>query len=148
MRKIWLCALAALAVGLAGCGKEEKKQKPAFKLPIEIKDEGVDATLGGGKMPKDAPAYAKLYPGADVMSVIKNIGGPGTATMVMYTVPGKPEPVIAFYRKLAEEHGLEQVSDKEAFGSRFLRFKTDKKVLSLSFAERTAGETMVELTYR
>ena len=150
MNKLFVCALAGLlAAGLAGCGKQEKKkQDAAVKLPIEIKDEGVSATLGGGKLPKDAPAYVALYPDADVMAVVKNVGGPGTATMVTFSSKHKTDAIVGFYTKLGEKFGMEVVSDQVSYGTRHVRMKKEGQIISLAVNERMHGDTMVELTYR
>lgn len=150
MRNAIVLGLSALLIaGLAGCGKDEKKQQQQLpiKLPIAIKDEGVNATLGGGRLPKDAPAFVKLYPGAEVMAVVKNVGGPGSA-MITFSTGDSIKTVVDFYTKLGEENGLTVASDKLDLGTRYVRLVKGGQRLSLALRKYRPGEVHVDLTYR
>jgi len=116
-RSVPLLILAAAAVILAGCDNKKPNNGSSHVEALTTKVDmgnGQSATIGS-KLPNGIPAYAKVYPGANVMSVMKMpaAGGMPASVMIMFTVPDKADAVLAFYKKLGADAGFDVTFDKK-----------------------------------
>lgn len=114
MNKRLACGLSiALALGLVlgGCGKKSEKEGQTTvkvgNVEARVKDENSTASI---PLPQNMPAYAAVYPGADVKAVV-TVNQAETGTMISYTTSAKPDDIIAFYKKNAEAASLESVNE-------------------------------------
>lgn len=133
--------VAVSALTLGACDNKEQKPKDTPKFQIEL-DKG--AVAGSGlSLPKNMPAYAKVYPGADVIAVVDNkyIG-----VMVSYETSAPPDEVIAFHKKNIADAGLEIRHEAVIQGTTIFSAKKDKQTLSVTVAGQD-GKTMVQLNY-
>ena len=67
-----------------------------------------DITMSVHRAPKNMPAYAPLYAGANIVSSIDGDPKTGAGGVVTFVVQDKPATVIAFYEKVATDHKLSQ----------------------------------------
>lgn len=113
MRKLWLCAAAALlSVTLTGCEQKKDEQKDAASGP------SMEA-LNSGK-PANLPDYAEIYPGAKIVTKIDRLSNTGefnNASMVLFDTPDSTDAVADFYRSSAAKHGLTIVNDQKILDS-------------------------------
>jgi hypothetical protein len=107
----------AAAVIVTGCDgkKSDNKANHVDALTTKVDMGGGQSATINSKVPANLPAYAKLYDGADVLSVMKMpaAGGMPASVMIQYNVNAKPEDVLAFYKKLSAEAGFETTFDKK-----------------------------------
>lgn len=120
-------SLAATAVVgvmvLAGCSERPAEDAPAAgDVATEASApaaETVDAATvtppagAAGALPAadGAPAFAVIYPGAELKGPATVAQGPaGPGGIVQFTTDADPETVIAFYRQRAEAAGLKQIN--------------------------------------
>ena len=97
MNKNISSVIAMLSFALASCGKS----------PVESNSDGTgvihgkngDVTLTEGQAPKQLPAYAPLYPGAKVESVVETDASTGSGGVVSLRCPSRPPPSWRFIKK-------------------------------------------------
>jgi hypothetical protein len=108
-------------------------------------DKTHSATIGAD-LPDHMPAYAKVYPGADVQGVV-DLTSAGMGWVVNYTVPARPKDVLDFYKKNSAAEGLETKNDSvigQAFD--FSARKNDAYVSVM--IDGKDGGTFVQLKYK
>lgn len=150
-----VAAVAACAV-LSACGQAEAPASAEAKTgadvaaaPVPVSADAIapsrsDTTSG-------TPAYAVLYPGAEVTApttVADGAAGPGG--IVAFTTDAEPEAVVDFYRQRAEAAGLVSVmamnqGDARAYGAS----GKDGDGATLQVVADAAGDadTAVQLTW-
>lgn len=122
MKRSFAATAVVAAVVLAGCGDRE----PAPETPAagEVAAEvGAPAAGPGAATPTPAgtttaqpaapgaPAFAVIYPGAELKAPATVAQGPaGPGGIVQFTTDADPEAVIAFYRQRAEAAGLKPIN--------------------------------------
>lgn len=117
--RIVLVAAALAAVSLAGCGKKEESGKPSVTVTpggytARSKDGTVSVVTAAAAAAANAkvPAFAPLYPGARVESVMDGIGNDKAhGGTVVYKIDASPEKVVDFYKDKATAGGFKTEMD-------------------------------------
>lgn len=119
--RVWTAALGAALI-LAGCGSAEPPPPPeptvdageaeSASAAPDVSAETAPAADEAGvtaaavtPIMEGAPAYAPLYPGAEVEQTTAAPAGEGG--IVIYTTEASPETVVDFHKAQAEAAGLE-----------------------------------------
>ncbi len=138
--------LLASVVALGGCDNKSDKQKqaPGFKMKVAL-DENHSATLGVN-LPEKMPPYARVFPGANVMSVV-DMTAAQMGWMVAYEVPAQPKEVLAFHKKNATDAGLKMTNETTIQGSLNYTAKKGDASLSVTIMAKDGG-TFVQETYK
>lgn len=120
-----LAATAVMAaMVLAGCNDRQPAEEAApagdvaakVSAPAAEAADGAEATPSAGTasaLPAadGAPAFAVIYPGAELKGPATVAQGPaGPGGIVQFTTDADPEAVVAFYRQRAEAAGLKQIN--------------------------------------
>lgn len=122
-RSLAATAIVAATV-LAGCSEREpaKEAATAGDVAAEVSAPAAETVAGttatppagaAGALPAadGAPAFAVIYPGAELKGPATVAQGPaGPGGIVQFTTDADPEAVIAFYRQRAEAAGLKQIN--------------------------------------
>ena len=147
-----IAALAAvMALMLGSCDNKPKAHQDTGNhavvlgnTKVEVKGEGSSDRV---ELPSNMPAYAAIYPGADVRSYVSTSnGGPFTA-MITYRTKGPPADVIAFYKKQAAAAGL--TTSQETNLGTLWTFGAQRGQSQLTVAMVAEnGEYSVQETYR
>lgn len=159
-------ALALSILALAACGppKTVTTRDPTTgeegKVTISDKDGVVRFETADGtahfeagdnvKVPKNLPAFAEIYPGLRIESVITGEGvGVGESGGVLTGFSADaPEKVASFYRDLIKRRGMRTVIDQAGNGTIVLNAADAKEAsLYLTIVPKDGGST-VGLTYR
>jgi hypothetical protein len=155
MKRSLAAAALMAALTLNACGRSEVAEKaadttapaqPTVDAPAPGPTETAATPAGSG-----APAFAPLYPGANLSQPASTAMGPGGApgAIVTFTTPDSPDAVIAFYKARAEAAGLAQVralnqGDARAYGAA----NADRGLALDVVADQVAeGETSVQLSW-
>jgi hypothetical protein len=93
----------AIALFISACGSPVESNADGSKV---VHGANGDVTLTEAQAPKNLPAYATLYPGAQVISSVVTDAKTGSGGVVGFNVSAKPGDVIAFYEKLAASNKL------------------------------------------
>lgn len=118
--RLVIVAAALAALSLGACGKKEDGGKPTVTATpggytVKSNDGTATVTTGAGAAnAADAglPAFAPLYPGAQVQSTAAGIGDDKTnGGMVVFLTTDSPDQVLAFYRSKALANGLKSQLD-------------------------------------
>jgi hypothetical protein len=116
MRPI-LVATAFAALSLAACGQKDEASKPGVKVSesgvtVTGKDGQAVVRVGDAATRTDMPDFAPLYPGAKVESSVADMHqGDADGGMIVFTVPGKADEVLAFYKARAAAAGFKTQLD-------------------------------------
>ncbi len=123
MKRSLATTAVVAAMVLAGCSEREpaKEAATAGDAAVEAVAPGAEAPAGttpaapagAAVLPaaESAPAFAVLYPGAELKGPATVAQGPaGPGGIVQFTTDAEPEAVIAFYRQRAEAAGLKQIN--------------------------------------
>ena len=166
MKRSVAAVAVAFTVGLTGCdGRSEAapetespaampESAPADIAPVAAAPAAAEAVAptGPAAAPADgAPAFAALYPGAQVDAPATVASGPtGPGGLITFTTDATPETVIAFYRQRAEAAGLAPVmamnqGEARAYGA--AARKADGATLQVVAAPGEGGLTSVQLTW-
>ena len=165
MKRSVAAVAVAFTVGLTGCdGRSEAAPETASPAampesasvetaPLAAAPAAAEATpTGPVAAPTDgAPAFAALYPGAQVDAPATVASGPtGPGGLITFTTDALPEAVIAFYRQRAEAAGLAPVmamnqGEARAYGA--AARKADGATLQVVAAPGEGGLTSVQLTW-
>ena len=166
MKRSVAAVAVAFTVGLTGCdGRSEAAPETASPAampesasvetaPLAAAPAAAEATAPTGPVaaPTDgAPAFAALYPGAQVDAPATVASGPtGPGGLITFTTDALPEAVIAFYRQRAEAAGLAPVmamnqGEARAYGA--AARKADGATLQVVAAPGEGGLTSVQLTW-
>lgn len=124
----WMATLA-----LAGCDRPSAGEAPvdaSASAAVDGAAPAADATVPAAAAPANAspaapgaPAFAVVYPGAEVSGPPTVARGPeGPGGILSFTTEATPDAVIAFYRQHAEAAGLASVmamntGDARAYGA-------------------------------
>lgn len=131
-----LAATAAVVLlCIAGCDRSAKPSQqeaaPAGAAPAVVAETPTpdqaplprDTSAPAGPAADGAPAFAALYPGAQVEGQpLTGDGEAGAGGLVTFTTTASPDEVVAFYRERAEAAGLRSVTgmnqgDARAYGA-------------------------------
>ncbi len=123
MKRSLATTAVVAAMVLAGCSEREpaKEAATAGDAAVEAVAPGAEAPAGttpaapagAAVLPaaESAPAFAVIYPGAELKGPATVAQGPaGPGGIVQFTTDAEPEAVIAFYRQRAEAAGLKQIN--------------------------------------
>lgn len=126
MKRSLAAAAVVAAMVVAGCGEREPAEvaapagqaaAPADAPATETAaDSNRAAPAGGEGVPAapNAPAFAVIYPGAELKGPATTAQGPaGPGGIVQFTTDATPEAVIAFYRQRAEAAGLKPINSMD-----------------------------------
>jgi hypothetical protein len=158
----WAAAAAVVLFCLAGCDRTAKpadaKQAPDAAAPAIVADTPTPNPVGpsdeappvaGASAPDAAPAFAALYPGAQVEGRPLQAGGEaGAGSLVTFTTDATPDQVVAFYRERAEAAGLRSVTGMNQGAARAYGAAGDQAngpSLQVVAAPTDAGTTSVQL---
>lgn len=166
MKRSVAAVAVALTVGLTGCDERSEAAPdtespaampeaatPAEAAPVAAAAPSTDlAATPADAAPIDgAPAFAALYPGAQVDAPATVASGPtGPGGLITFTTEAAPEAVIAFYRQRAETAGLAPVmamnqGEARAYGA--AARKENGATLQVVAAPGEGGRTSVQLTW-
>lgn len=119
----WAAAAAVVLFCIAGCDRTAKpadaKQAPDAGAPAAVAETPTpdrvapsdDAPVAAAPAIDGAPAFAAIYPGAQVDGQPLLAGGEaGAGGLVTFTTDASPDQVVAFYRERAEAAGLRSVT--------------------------------------
>jgi hypothetical protein len=157
-----LAAVAAVVLFcIAGCDRSAKPAEPkaapdapAVVAGTPTPDQAPrvdDIPAPAGPAVDGAPAFAVLYPGAQVEGQPLASGGEaGPGGLVTFTTTASPDDVVAFYRERAETAGLRSVTgmnqgETRAYGA--AGEHTDGPSLQVVAAPTDTGETSVQLSW-
>lgn len=108
-----------------------------------------DAPVAGATAVDGAPAFAALYPGAQVEGQPLLAGGEaGDGGLITFTTDASPDQVVAFYRERAEAAGLRSVTGMNQGEARAYGAAGDQAngpSLQVVAAPTDAGVTSVQL---
>lgn len=155
---------AAVLLCLAGCRDRVDKPEASAdhtvnapvapsNAPVETPAAAPPATTTVVAVPAlpGAPAYAALYPGAE-LDGRPTIGGgeAGAGGLVTFRTQATPDQVVAFYKARAEDAGMRSVmgmnqGDARAYGA--AGDANDGPRLQVVAAPDPAGDTSVQLTW-
>lgn len=153
-------AAAVVLFCLAGCDRAAKptdaKQAPDAAAPPVVADTPPDPPMPKAEAPVSAataidgaPAFAALYPGAQVDGQPLLAGGEaGAGGLVTFTTDASPDQVVAFYRERAEAAGLRSVTGMNQGEARAYGAAGDQAngpSLQVVAAPTDAGATSVQL---
>lgn len=104
-------ALGLLGLVLGGCDDKPKASGQqeghavltAGNTRIEVKGEGSSVRV---ELPKELPAYAAVYPGADVRSFVATGAGGPVSAIITYRTNASPAEVMAFHKQRAAAAGM------------------------------------------
>ena len=168
MKRSVAAVAVAFTVGLTGCdgrseAAPETSQSPsadaspvdtALPQPSQAPTQGqASAAATGAAEPAadGAPAFAALYPGAQVDSPATVASGPaGPGGLITFTTEAAPDAVVAFYRQRAETAGLAPVmamnqGEARAYGA--AARKENGATLQVVASPGEGGLTSVQLTW-
>lgn len=152
MRKVMTVLVAGLA--LAGCddkGHDKNNGAPAVKINIPV--DGKHSASIGNQLPANLPAYAQIYPGAELLGVTTMEAMPNApfGGVIQYHVTASPDAIAAFYKKNAEGAGLSTTSGA-AIGPlvHYAANKSgeDKAFIAVDIATQPDGKTFVQERYK
>jgi hypothetical protein len=109
---------------------------------------GTKVTMGSGAGASTrTPAFAPLYPGAEVLASV-NAAGAGAGGMVSFKTKASPDEVIEYYKKAAASAGLGQtysanVDNTQSFSASDAKTKHSMAVA----ASKDEQGTNVQLTW-
>lgn len=127
MKRSLAAAAVAAAMVLAGCSEQEPAEvaspvedaaAPAA-VPAAVTDTARGPTAPAASAAArpaapDAPAFAVIYPGAELKGPATTAQGPaGPGGIVQFTTEATPQAVIAFYRQRAEAAGLKSINSMD-----------------------------------
>lgn len=160
MKRSVAAVAVAFTVGLSGCDSRSQAA-PEIEAPAATPETtpAVDAAPTAPSAPvaadalaiDGAPAFAAVYPGAQIDSPATLASGPtGPGGLVTFTTEATPETVIAFYRQRAEAAGLSPVmamnqGEARAYGA--AARKENGATLQVVAAPGEGGLTSVQLTW-
>jgi hypothetical protein len=145
-----------LAAGLAlgGCDNKHKsdsakEENGHAKIVVgNTKIEAADEHGGPVALPESMPPYAAVYPGADVRAVVTTNQESMTA-MITYVTTAKPEDVLAFHKKNAQEAGLTDTQDVQVGGLWHFAAEDKAKKINLTVTiVAEDGKYSVQETYK
>lgn len=146
MRAILIATIAAVSLGgLVGCSpKVETQGDKTIVTNMGVKSTvvtGADAAAAAAAL----PAYAPVYPGAQVLSSMQTDVKGTAATAVTLTTSDSPEQVTAFYK--AKMAGLGKVSEVNLGIGRMLvgSDAADGKGVQI-MAMKASGRTQIQIT--
>ena len=150
-------AVTALALGLGACGQKTDQAGTVKGAPgapvVSYKVKGADGetaqvAVGGAGTSVATPAYAPLFPGAQVESTMAGAGGTGSGGMVMFHTGAKPSEVLGFYKQKAAGAGFGNVvSTQSGSGEMFAASKDGSEEGFQVTATPENGATAVMLTW-
>lgn len=159
MRNLALAATASLA--LAACGSEtsgtiEGEDGETAEYTIDrssgemnatiTTDEGTATVRSGTDIPVDLPDGFSLYPGATVVNNTTFAQGDAGGSMIMFQSEDSPEEVATFYRKQAEDAGIDIEFEMNANGGRMFGGKDEDGRTVTVNASESDGMTTAQLT--
>jgi len=163
MKRSVAAVAVAFTVGLSGCDSRSQAA-PEIEAPAATPETtpAVDAAPTAPTAPSapvaadalaidGAPAFAAVYPGAQIDSPATLASGPtGPGGLVTFTTEATPETVIAFYRQRAEAAGLSPVmamnqGEARAYGA--AARKENGATLQVVASPGEEGLTSVQLTW-
>ncbi|MDE2182756.1 MAG: hypothetical protein KGJ78_07015 [Alphaproteobacteria bacterium] len=115
-----IAILAGITLALGGCDDKHKSETRTEDGHATItfgntKVQVADDHASGVTLPANMPAYAAVYPGADVRAVVTTNDASMTA-MITYATTAKPGDVLAFHKKNAAAAGLDMSQDVQLGG--------------------------------
>ncbi len=124
MKRSLAATAVVAAMVLAGCSQREPAEDtpaagdaaveaaaPAADAPAEARLAPSAGAAAAVPAADGAPAFAVLYPGAEIKTPATLAQGPdGPGGIVRFTTDADPEAVIAFYRQRAEAAGLKPIN--------------------------------------
>ncbi len=130
-RSLTFGVVFAVALSLAACGQDGNTvQSEANAKAVAI-----------------MPAFAPLYPGADVQTSIGGGTGPAAAGTGTFTTPATPDEIIGFYRDKAVAAGMQEVADTgNDFGTDIFAAQRPGMALRVT-AGTAAGGTNVQVLW-
>ena len=163
MKRSVAAVAVAFTVGLSGCDSRSQAA-PEIEAPAATPETtpAVDAAPTAPAAPSapvaadalaidGAPAFAAVYPGAQIDSPATLASGPtGPGGLVTFTTEATPETVIAFYRQRAEAAGLSPVmamnqGEARAYGA--AARKENGATLQVVASPGEGGLTSVQLSW-
>lgn len=142
---IGLMTLAACDGGAAGQTEAAPPDVDAqISSPAAAAASGQDAAAATA-----APAYASIYPGAEVeQPAVSAAGADGPGGMVTFATDADPEAVVAFYRDQAEQGGLSSLTALSQGETRaYSAAGDDGAAVQVVAAPDGEGRTSVQLTW-
>jgi hypothetical protein len=150
----FILALAG-AAALSGCDNHKDKSKDggtsATSWGMKIQLDKDHAAMMGATLPANLPAYAMVYPGADVKGVVTMTEMPQApwTGVIHYETAAKPDEVLAFYKKNAADAGLNEATEAQIGKMQhFTAKKASGALLSVNIAPHDNGSTFVEEQYK
>ena len=160
MKRSVAAVAVAFTVGLSGCDSRSQAA-PEIEAPAATPETtpAVDAAPTAPSAPvaadalaiDGAPAFAAVYPGAQIDSPATLASGPtGPGGLITFTTDAAPDAVVAFYRQRAEAAGLAPVmamnqGEARAYGA--AARKENGATLQVVAAPGEGGLTSVQLTW-
>jgi hypothetical protein len=154
---------------LAACGSHTKtttlKGSDGEKIVVESSNSGdaathftvtgkdgakgsVDVHSGGAKWPADAPAYAPVYPGGKVTTVVKSANPGGEdSTLAGFETGDAPDKIIGFYEPLAAKAGLARVTSMTSGNMQMFGAEGDNGNSMLVQVTSDKSKSVAMLTY-
>ncbi len=159
----WVAFSAATAL-LSGCGQPGSQPAEAGASTAPPRTETVrresvptpaapispPAGAAGTAAAPEAPAFAVLYPGAELDAPALSASGPdGPGGLVTYRTRADPDAVIAFHRQKAEAAGLSSVmamnqGEARAYGAAATDVGANLQVVASPTED---GETSVQMSW-
>jgi hypothetical protein len=156
-------AAAVVLICIAGCDRSAKPVSPEAAPDVAAPSAaGPAPSTGAGQPVADspapvapatdgAPAFAALYPGAQVEGQpLAGDGDAGAGGLVTFITTASPDDVVAFYRQRAETAGLRTVTgmnqgEARAYGA--AGDTADGPSLQVVAAPTETGDTSVQLSW-
>lgn len=146
-------AAMALASGLMACDGSDGKAEAGSEANPPIASQATDGAItptSGTPVNGTSPAFAVIYPGAELSQppvVADGADGPGG--LAEFQTSASADDVVAFYRKLAEDNGLNPVMSMNQGDARAFAALNNKgaelQVIASSVEE---GKTSVQLSWK
>lgn len=146
-------AIAAIGLmTLAACDGGAAGQTEAAAPDVNSQSSSPAAAAASGQNASGtvtAPAYAAIYPGAEVeQPAVSAAGEDGPGGMVTFTTDADPEAVVAFYREQAEQGGLSSLTALSQGETRaYSAAGEDGAAVQVVAAPDGEGRTSVQLTW-
>ena len=156
MKRLFAALAVATMTGLSACTDPKTSAEAAApasaETPVAAKDVATPVVnTPATPITPGAPAYAALYPGAELSAPVTTAdGASGPGGMATFTTVATPDAVVDFYKGRAEAAGLASISAMDQGEARAYAAADTKggdASVQVVAAPGGAGETSVQLVW-